>query len=109
MQKYTIRDFQRDFPTDEACLEWLRGYRWPNGIYCKNYQEITEHHIMKTRKSFSCQICGNHVHPTAGPIFQKSRTPLTIWFYVVYQIAQTRSGISAKQIQRETGFTYKTA
>lgn len=109
MKKYTIKDFQRDFPDDEACLEWLKNYRWPNGIFCKNCGKITSHHLMKTRKSFSCQECGNHVHPTAGTIFHKSRTPLTTWFYTIYLMAQTRGGISAKQIERETGVTYKTA
>lgn len=109
MLKYTIKDFQSEFPNDDACLQWLKDYRWPDGIHCKHCGEITDHHLMKTRKSFSCQACGNHVHPTAGTIFHKSRTPLTIWFYVVYQMSQTRGGISAKQIQRETGVTYKTA
>jgi transposase-like protein len=55
------------------------------------------------------QHCGHHVHPTADSIFHKSPTPLTIWFYAIYLMAQTRCGISAKQIQRETGVTYKTA
>lgn len=109
MQRYTIKDLQKDFPTDEACLEWLKGYRWPNGIFCKNCGETTRHHLMKARKSYSCQKCGHHVHPTAGTIFHKSRTPLTTWFYTIYVMAQTRGGISAKQIERETGVTYKTA
>ncbi|MGO9120787.1 MAG: IS1595 family transposase [Desulfomonilaceae bacterium] len=64
---------------------------------------------MTTRRSYSCQECGNHVHPTAGTIFHKSTTALTTWFYAIYLMASTRGGISAKQIQRETGVTYKTA
>lgn len=109
MKKYTVKDFQAEFPDDDACLEWLKDYRWPSGIYCKNCGKVTKHHLMQTRKSFSCQECGNHVHPTAGTIFHKSATPLTTWFYSVYLMAQTRGGISAKQIERETGVTYKTA
>lgn len=109
MKRYTIKDFQQDFPDDAACLEWLKDYRWPNGITCKNCEKVTKHHLMKSRKSFSCQECGNHVHPTAGTIFHKSRTPLTLWFYTTYLMAQTRGGIAAKQIERETGVTYKTA
>jgi len=49
------------------------------------------------------------VHPTAGTIFHKSPTPLTTWFYAMYLMSATRCGISAKQIERETGVTYKTA
>ena len=109
MKKYTIKNFQADFPNDATCLEWLKEYRWPNGIYCEKDGKITKHHLMTSRRSFSCQECGHHVHPAAGTIFHKSRTPLTIWFYSIYLMAQTRGGISAKQIERETGVTYKTA
>lgn len=109
MKKYTILDFQKQFPNDNACLEWLKDYRYPNGITCKNCGKVTTHHLMTSRRSFSCQECGHHVHPTAGTIFHKSRTPLTIWFYTAFQMAQTRGGVSAKSIQRETGVTYKTA
>jgi len=109
MQKYTLQQFMEDFPDDNACLEWLKNYRYPNGIYCKNCGKITKHHLMQSRRSFSCQECGHHVHPTAGTVFHKSTTSLVTWFYVIYLMAQTRGGISAKQIQRETGVTYKTA
>ena len=45
----------------------------------------------------------------AGTIFEKSSTSLRLWFYAMYLMASTRCGVSAKQIQRETGVTYKTA
>lgn len=109
MQKYTIKNFQKDFPNNDACLEWLKDYRWLDGIYCDICGKVTKHHLMNTRKSYSCQYCGHHVHPTAGTIFHKSSTALTTWFYTIYLMAQTRGGISAKQIERETGVTYKTA
>src|SRR5574341_1902714 len=109
MKRYTIKDFQREFPDDAACLEWLKNYRWPDGIFCKLCGKVTAHHLMTTRKSYSCQECGHHVHPTAGTIFHKSSTPLTLWFYAIYLMAQTRTGISAKQLERELGVTYKTA
>lgn len=109
MKKYTLKDLRKDFPNDETCLEWLKNRRYPDGIYCKNCEEVTAHYLVIKRKSFSCQNCGHHVHPTAGTIFHKSSTPLTIWFEVIYRMSQTRMGISAKQIERETGVTYKTA
>ncbi len=110
MQRYTIRDFQREFPDDATCLQWLFDYRWPDGITCKKCGVVNaKHHYIASRKSFSCQECGNHVHPTAGTIYHKSSTPLTLWFYAIYLIAQTRTDISAKQLERELGVTYKTA
>ncbi len=107
--KYTIKDLQHDFPDDAACLKWLVEYLYPDGIDCKLCKKVTPHHAMKTRKSYSCEVCGHHVHPTAGTIFDHSSTPLTLWFYAVYLMASTRAGISAKQLERELGVTYKTA
>ncbi len=109
MQKYTIRDFERDFPDDESCLEWLRNYLYPDGIFCKLCGEVTKHHRMKSRPSYSCDRCGHHEHPMAGTIFENSRTPLRAWFHAVFLMASTRGGISAKQLEREIGVTYKTA
>jgi len=109
MKKYTTKDFDQEFPNDEACLEWLKDYRWSDGIHCVKCQKITKHHRIKNRTSYSCDYCGNQVFPTAGTIFHKSATPLRVWFQAIYRMASTRCGISAKQIQRETGVTYKTA
>ena len=102
-------NLQRDFPNDDACLEWLKEYLYPDGVYCDVDKKITPHHRMKKRKSYSCELCGHHVHPTADTIFHKSSTPLTLWFYAIYLMSATRAGISAKQLERELGVTYKTA
>lgn len=107
--KYTINQFREDFPDDNSCLVWLKEFIYPDGITCKVCNKVTPHHLMKTRKSFSCEVCGHHVHPTAGTIFHKSSTPLTSWFYAIYLMGATRAGISAKQLERELGVTYKTA
>src|SRR5213079_2533307 len=109
MRKYTKKDFDRQFPDDATCLEWLKSYLYPEGVFCEKCNRVTKHHRVASRPSYSCDSCGHHVHPTAGTIFHKSPTPLTTWFYAIYLMASTRCGISAKQIQRETGVTYKTA
>ena len=109
MLPYTLKDFQKQFPDDATCLEWLKNRLYPDGIFCDACQAVTKHHRVKSRPSYSCDHCGHHVHPTADTIFHKSPTPLSTWFYAVYLMASTRCGISAKQIQRETGVTYKTA
>ena len=109
MVKFTKKDFDRKFPDDATCLEWLKSYLYPDGVYCIKCNRVTKHHRVVSRPSYSCDHCGHHVHPTADTIFHKSPTPLTTWFYAVYLMASTRCGISAKQIERETGVTYKTA
>jgi transposase len=109
MRRFPLKTFQAQFPDDAACLEWLKNRLYPNGIHCKNCDRVTKHHRVASRPSYCCDSCGNHVHPTAGTIFHKSPTPLTTWFYAIYLMSATRCGISAKQIERETGVTYKTA
>ena len=64
---------------------------------------------MKGRTAYACETCGNHIYPLAGTIFEKSSTALKTWFHAMYLMGSTRCGISAKQIQRETGVTYKCA
>jgi transposase len=108
-QRYTVKDFRKQFPTDDVCLEWLKNYLYPDGIHCTKCDKVTPHYKVKGRKSYSCQSCGHHIHPTADTIYHKSSTPLTDWFYAVYLMASTRCGISAKQLERELGVTYKTA
>ncbi len=109
MRKYTIFDFQTEFPNDAACLDFLRDLRWPGGIFCDTCRRVTKHHRVIKRMSYSCDWCGHHVFPQAGTVYERSRTPLRLWFYTTFLMASTRCGVSAKQIQRETGVTYKTA
>jgi transposase len=108
-QRYTLRDFEKQFPNDDACLEWLKDYLFPNGITCAKCEKITKHYRVKSRKSYSCEFCGNHFHPTADTIFHKSATPLKLWFFGIFLMSGTRCGISAKQLERSLGVTYKTA
>ncbi len=61
------------------------------------------------RQSWTCTGCGHHVHPTAGTIFAKSSTSLRLWFHAMYLMTSTRCGISAKQLERELGVSYRTA
>lgn len=68
-----------------------------------------KHHRVTGRTAYACQACGNHIYPLAGTTFEKSSTALRTWLYAVYLMGSTRCGISAKQVQRETGVTYKTA
>ena len=109
MKKYTLADLYQQFPDEDAALDWLRHKLYPEKIYCPNCQQPRRFHRITTRKVYSCDYCGYQLSPTAGTIFHKSSTPLRIWLYVVFQMVQTHDEISAKQIERETGVTYKTA
>jgi transposase-like protein len=109
-QKYTIADFGAEFPDDSACLEYVKEKRWPGGrALCVVCNVERKHYRVTGRTAYACHACGNHIFPLAGTIFHKSSTSLKTWFYVIKLMSSTRVGVSAKQIQRETGVTYKTA
>lgn len=108
--RFTVEDFNRKFPDNNACLEYLKEKRYPNGItYCAKCEQDRKHHRVTGRPAYACDYCGSMISPMAGTIFEKSSTALRTWFYAMYLMGSTRCGISAKQIQRETGVTYKTA
>lgn len=110
--KYSVMEFMREFPDDESCLIWLwENRRSEDGktAFCPKCELDRPFHKVKARPAWDCDYCGYHLHPTAGTIFHKSSTSLQLWFYAMFLISQTRCGISAKQLERELGVTYKTA
>jgi transposase len=108
--RYTRSQFDADFPNDDVCLETIKEQRFPGGVkHCETCQKDRKHYRVRGRTAYACDRCGNHIYPLAGTIFEKSTTSLRIWFQAMYLMGSTRCGISAKQIQRETGVTYKTA
>jgi transposase len=108
--RYTIRDFNEQFQTDDACLEHLKEQRFTGGMaLCPKCNEQRKLHRVNGRPVFACDECLTQISPMAGTIFEHSSTSLRLWYYAMYLMASTRCGISAKQIQRETGVTYKTA
>src|SRR4051794_4075380 len=109
---YSLMEFMREYPDDAACLDRLwRDKHAPDGSHaeCPKCERVRKFHRTKTRASYTCDSCGLHVHPMKGTIFEKSTTSLQLWFYAMYLMTSTRCGISAKQLERELGVTYKTA
>jgi transposase len=109
---YSLVEFMREYPDDAACLDRLWRDRYaPDGhhAHCPKCERERKFHRTKTRASYTCDTCGLHVHPMKGTIFEGSTTSLQMWFYALYLVASTRCGISAKQLERELGVTYKTA
>lgn len=109
-RRFTVEQFNAMFPDNDACLDWLMEKRYPGHVVpCEKCNEDRKHHRITGRKSYCCGYCGSMVSPMAGTIFEKSSTPLRLWLYAIYLMSATRCGVSAKQIQREVGVTYKTA
>jgi transposase len=89
---------------------WRERYA-PNGhrAACPKCRRTRKFHRITSRPAYSCDTCGHSLYPLAGTIFHKSSTSLHLWFYAIYIMASTRCGVSAKQLERELGVTYKTA
>jgi len=105
-------EFQREFPDDAACLDYLfcqNHSRDGKHAYCPKCERHRKFHRVKNRPAYDCDSCGFHLHPTAGTIFHKSSTSLVLWFYASFLMSETRCGISAKHLERELAVTYKTA
>ncbi len=109
---FSLMEFLERYPDDAACLDrlWREGFA-PDGYHadCPKCKRTRKFHRTKTRASYTCDSCGHHIHPMKGTIFEGSPVSLKLWFYVMYVMASTRCGVSAKQMEREIGVTYKTA
>ena len=109
MEPFTITQFNEQYPTDDACLESIFTNRYGALRQCPACEKRTKFHRVKSRKCYVCQWCGYQLHPLADTIFHKSDTPLKSWFYAIYLFANSKNGVSAKELERQLGVTYKTA
>ena len=109
MKKYSFYDFQKDFPDDNACLTKVMELRYEDKPVCRKCGKETKYHRIRKRRAYACQFCGNHIYPCKGTPFEKSTTPLHKWFYAIYLFTSTRHGVSAKELERQLGVTYKCA
>ena len=107
--KFRFSQFKQRFPDDTSCLEEIKRIKYPKGIYCIVCRRITRHYKLQSRPAYACKNCRNQTYPLVGTIFEKTTTPLRLWLYVFFLMTHTKGGISAKQLQRELGVTYKTA
>lgn len=107
--KYTIAQFKKDFPDDDACLDFLFNARFGVNYACPGCGKTGSFHRVKGRKSYACAWCAKFVSPTAGTIFHKSDTSLSLWFHAIFVMSVAKNGVSAMEIERQVGVVYKTA
>lgn len=109
MSRYTKKDFDREYPDDDACLEVVFKNRYKGIRWCPKCGAETKFYRVKKRQSYACMHCGYQLFPLAGTIFRKTTTPLRDWFYAIYLVSVAKNGVSAKELERHLGVTYKTA
>jgi len=105
----TLQEFQATFPDEQACWRTLRQARWPEGFVCPRCGHEASSWI-STRRLEQCRCCRYQCSVTAGTVFHRTRAPLLTWFWAIFFVARHKKGISALQLQRDTGLgSYKTA
>lgn len=96
------------FHSEERCLDYLQGLRWPKGVRCPRCDSEKVSRIVK-RAQFDCDSCRYQFSVRVGTIFHDSHLPLRKWFAAVYLMCEAKKGVSANQLKRTIGVAYKTA
>ena len=98
-----------DFGSEDKCRTYLEQLRWPSGICCIRCGVVERVYPILGRNQYVCDSCGHQFSVTAGTIFHDTHLPLWKWFLAAYLICESRKGMSANQIKRTLGVSYKTA
>jgi len=104
----TLGDVNRLYSTDDRCRELLKKLRWPAGVECVRCKSKQIFEIA-TQKKFECGECGYQFGVTTQTIFHDTHLPFETWFLAVLLLVEARKGMSANQLKRTLGVSYKTA
>ena len=108
--RYTLKQFQEEYPDDDACLEAVFQERFSELKCCPGCGVIdAKFYRVKGRQCYACEWCAFQLFPLANTIFRKTKVPLTLWFYAIYEFSVSKNGVSAKELERKLGVTYQTA
>lgn len=101
-QTISLLDFQKRFPTDQACWDYLVKRRWPRGYRCPEHPQAKVH-FKPSARTFQCYRCDRQASVSSGTIFHKSRLPLRKWFWAIFLMGTTPKGVSMRYLQKELG------
>lgn len=105
----SLREFQRQFASEEACQQYLAACRWLDGFACRRCGHQRAYAMVRQRR-WQCAACRYQVSLTSGTILHNTRTPLALWFWAAYLMTTDKRGISALLLQRQLGLRrYETA
>ena len=105
----SLRQFQVEFATEEACQKYLAACRWPDGFLCPQCGH-RQAYILEQKLRWQCAACRHPVSLTSGTVLHNTKTPLTVWFWAAYLMTTDKRGVSALLLQRQLGLSrYETA
>ncbi len=101
------------FTDKDAAREYLEAQRWPNGAVCPHCGGTDKNTRLEGSKHrpglYQCGDCRQQFTVTVGTVFERSKVPLNKWLLATHLMASSKKGISAHQLHRSIGVTYKTA
>ena len=103
-----VMKLMEQFGNDDKCRKTLEHLRWPDGVQCPRCKGKSFSRVHK-RGLFDCNSCRHQFSVTAGTIFHDTHLPLQKWFMAIYLTVESKKGISANQMRRMIGVSYKTA
>ena len=113
IHQLTITQFDKQFPHEDACRDYLAANRWPEGVRCPRCANENVYRVTVKDHSWQCHQCaekGYRFSVLVGTIFENTNKPLRDWFRVMHLMLTSKKGISALQIFRVMGFgSYNTA
>jgi transposase-like protein len=109
LPKLSLDAFDRRFPDDEACKQYLVDVRWPDGVRCARCNNEKVYTVKGKPFTWVCKKCGKTPYRFSvlvGTIFKDTKMPLRAWFKVGYLILSSKKGISALQVYRMMARTH---
>lgn len=97
-------------PTEEQARDRIEQLRWPDGAACPfcRLHQVTKLNG-KREGFFQCNRCRRQFTVRTGTIFERSHVPLSKWLQAVHLLCASKKGMSALQVSRMLGVSYKTA
>lgn len=107
----SMRDFQSRYGSEEQCESALFAARWPQGWRCSRC-DCSRSFVTQNgsgRRLWECLICGYQSSSIVGTVLEHTKLPLSVWFLAMYLMTQSKNSVSALELKRQLGVTYKTA
>jgi hypothetical protein len=106
----SLPEFERRFPDEAACAEWLLERRWGSGFACPGCGHDGCWRLGRKVLTLQCRACRRETSVTAGTVMHRSHLPLKVWFTAAWLVATHRNGMSARQLWLQLGLgSYKSA
>lgn len=109
MKQLNITEFNKLYPTEKSCLDEIFDRVYGDLKVCPSCEKETKWHHLNGRKCYSCQWCGHLLSPLSKTPLANTKISISLWFFAMLLFGNSKNGVSAKELERQLGVSYKTA